>query len=349
MSNGRRGDIGIQPTIIANGVQFRGEIDNATILEFLCAGFEKGDAPPICLQGGTADADQCQESKFGAIACKARGMVDGMTRCVGTGSFPYWTCACPRGSVSVSGTDGLPRCAVINQCLTSAAGVPECNCPTCICRNMPDSQPPQCSSVVDECTINNGNCWAGTLGGKQLTACVNDIEAKRKVALAGQDPNSVRGHKCVCPTVRGGVWGSPRFFPGLAPSLGGGVAAISAAEGSAAERTASAFARFSGHQFLVTSIPFSARRRATAATGCSRALTWTSALRTRTSAGRCAERGEIGGESSEMRAGSERRRSPLRPVVVPGKMRPGLGFQSLTLPFPSLGGRRGICRCASTR
>lgn len=61
VSNGRRGDIGIQPTIIAGGVQFRGEIDNTTILSFLCAGFEKGDAPSICTQGGATNTDQCIE------------------------------------------------------------------------------------------------------------------------------------------------------------------------------------------------------------------------------------------------------------------------------------------------
>lgn len=172
------------------------------MLSFLCAGFARGDAPSLCLQGGAADTDQCIENKFGFIACKARGIVDGMTRCVSQSAFPYWTCACPRGFVSVAGTDGLPKCTVINQCLTAAAGIPECSCPTCICRNMPDNEPPQCSSVVDECTINNGNCWRSDIGGRHYTACVNDIAAKRKVALAGGDPNSVRGHRCECPTVR---------------------------------------------------------------------------------------------------------------------------------------------------
>lgn len=129
-------------------------------------------------------------------------MVDGMTRCIGTSSFPYWTCACPRGSVSVAGTDGLPKCTVINQCLTQAAGIPECNCPLCVCRNMPDNAPPQCSQVVDECAINNGNCWKSDIGGKHFTACVNDIASKRKAALQGQDPSTVRGHKCECPLVR---------------------------------------------------------------------------------------------------------------------------------------------------
>lgn len=63
VSNGRRGDISIQPTLISNGVQFRGEIDNATVLSFLCAGFEKGDAPSLCLQGGSTDSDQCLEAR----------------------------------------------------------------------------------------------------------------------------------------------------------------------------------------------------------------------------------------------------------------------------------------------
>lgn len=117
----------------------------------------------------------------------------------------------------MTGSDGLPKCSVMNQCLTQAAGIPECNCPQCVCRNMPDNQPPQCSTVPDECAANNGNCWQADIGGKRYTACKNEIDAKRKAALAGQDPSSVRGHSCACPAVRRRGKAAPAPLP-RAPS-----------------------------------------------------------------------------------------------------------------------------------
>ena len=37
-------------------------------------------------------------------------------------------------------------------------------------------------------------------GGTEFTACVNDLSKKKAAGLAGQDPASVRGHTCTCPT-----------------------------------------------------------------------------------------------------------------------------------------------------
>ena len=44
-SSGRRGDITLFPTLIANGVQFRGDLAMDTVMEFLCAGYPANGAP----------------------------------------------------------------------------------------------------------------------------------------------------------------------------------------------------------------------------------------------------------------------------------------------------------------
>lgn len=200
LSNGRRGDISIQPTIIANGVQFRGEIENDTVLEFLCAGFAAGDAPPMCLSGGAMPSDPCEQNNFGYLTCRARAALDGKTACSATNAFPYWQCSCPRGSAYVAGPSGLPSCTATNPCLTAAASIPLCSCPTCVCRNMAAGQPPVCSNeTVDECAVGNGGCWHTSEGGRSFSACVNDVSKKKAAGLAGLDPASVRGHSCVCP------------------------------------------------------------------------------------------------------------------------------------------------------
>jgi hypothetical protein len=123
-SSGRRGDVALFPTLIANGVQFRGDLDNITVLEFLCAGYPAGGAPPQCLARGIMTAP-CEAGHFGAETCAGNGAAggSGATHCADTQAFPFWTCACPMGSTYVSGPDGAPTCVASNACLTRAVGV----------------------------------------------------------------------------------------------------------------------------------------------------------------------------------------------------------------------------------
>jgi hypothetical protein len=123
-STDRRGDVALMPTLIANGVQFRGDLDNITVLEFLCAGYPAGGAPPQCLARGVMSAP-CEAGHFGAETCAGNGAPggSGATRCADTQAFPFWTCACPSGSTSMFGADGAPTCVASNACLTRAVGV----------------------------------------------------------------------------------------------------------------------------------------------------------------------------------------------------------------------------------
>jgi hypothetical protein len=202
-SSGRRGDISLFPTLIANGVQFRGELDNTTVMEFLCAAYPAGGAPPQCAARSVISAP-CEEGHYGAVMCATHGAPggDGATRCSDTGAFPFWQCSCPYGSQMTDRGDGAPTCVVSNACLTRAAGIALCTCPTCVCQVLPagGAAPFRCSNVtVDECAGYNGGCWQGDLAGKHYTACAPDLSAKRAAALAGIDPASVRGYTCTCP------------------------------------------------------------------------------------------------------------------------------------------------------
>jgi hypothetical protein len=203
-SDGRRGDISLFPTLIANGVQFRGDLSNATVMAFLCAGYPAGAAPALCTARGVVTAP-CAAGGYGAAACAARGVEggDGATRCTDTPAFPFWQCSCPLGQALGAGADGTPQCLASNACLTRAAGVAACACPTCVCQLMPPSAPApfRCSNVtVDECSDGtNGGCWQATVEGKRFSACKTDLGPKRAAGLAGLDPAAVRGYSCVCP------------------------------------------------------------------------------------------------------------------------------------------------------
>jgi hypothetical protein len=124
VGTGRRSDISLFPTLVANGVQFRGDLNNATVMAFLCAAYPAGGAPARCTARG-AVAAPCAEGGYGAAQCAARGGAggDGATRCSETAAFPYWQCSCPAGSTFAAGPDGGATCVASNACLTRAAGV----------------------------------------------------------------------------------------------------------------------------------------------------------------------------------------------------------------------------------
>ena len=200
ISNGRRGDIAFFPTLIANGVQYRGDIENASVLEFVCSGFNLADAPSLCL-GDTVITNPCGQGRFGSQSCASRAGGDGATRCVDSTAYPYFTCACPQGSFKVTDADGVESCQVANACAVRAATVPLCGCPTCTCQVLPNGQTPKCSNFTqDACAAGRNSCWVGTLeNGTAVNACVRDMTAKKKAGLAGRDPANEPGYVCTCP------------------------------------------------------------------------------------------------------------------------------------------------------
>ena len=202
-SSGRRGDVSLFPTLIANGVQYRGDLNNVSVMAFLCAGYPAGAAPALCTARGVVTAP-CAAGGYGAAACAARAGDggDGATRCTDMPTYPFWQCSCPLGQTLGAGADGTPACMASNACLTRAAGVAACACPACVCQVMPagSAAPFRCTNVtVDECAGFNGGCWQADLAGQHFTACHADLGPKRAAGLAGLDPASVRGYSCVCP------------------------------------------------------------------------------------------------------------------------------------------------------
>ena len=202
VSNGRRGDIAFFPTLIANGVQYRGDMENASVLEFICSGFNLADAPPLCL-GDNVITDPCGAGRYGAQACAARSGGDGATRCMDTAAYPYYSCNCPQGSFMVTdAATGAQACRTVNACVVRAATVPLCGCPTCTCQVLPGSSAPKCSNYTENpCAAGRHTCWAGEKedNGTAVSGCVPDMTAKKQAALAGQDPSSVPGYVCACP------------------------------------------------------------------------------------------------------------------------------------------------------
>ena len=199
-SDGRRGDVAFFPTIIANGVQYRGDMENTSVLEFLCSGFSLADAPPRCL-GDNVIRQPCTGGRYGQLSCAARRDGDGATRCQESGEYPYFRCTCESGSTLVADAYGSQRCTATNSCSLRAVSVPLCGCPTCVCQTMPGGATPRCSNVtVSECDLPEaGGCWHRQVDGTKLSACVPDLAAKKAAGLAGIEPSSVRGYVCRCP------------------------------------------------------------------------------------------------------------------------------------------------------
>lgn len=197
VSDGTRGDISFFPTLIANGIQYRGDINNVSVLEFVCSAYPPTDVPPLCASVPGLITTPCREGKQGYASCAARA--DGQSRCVDDVVHPFFRCTCPSGSTLAANADGSQSCATAasGSCARAAIQLPAtCGCPTCVCRTMPGSAPPVCSNVTtDECAAGTSGCWAA----KGLSACVRDLAPKRAAALLGADPASVRGYTCACP------------------------------------------------------------------------------------------------------------------------------------------------------
>ena len=89
--------IAVFPTLIANGMQYRGDVEGANVLQFICSAFvNSAMAPPECIaslpnrRGGACDA-----GSFGQLECAADRLSSGQTECRSTAMYPFFECSCP--------------------------------------------------------------------------------------------------------------------------------------------------------------------------------------------------------------------------------------------------------------
>lgn len=80
------------PTIVVNGKEYRGRLDSGSILKALCAGFQEGSEPPVCL-GGFIEVNECELANNGG--CWSGPPGHNFTACVDT--YRGHKCECPRG------------------------------------------------------------------------------------------------------------------------------------------------------------------------------------------------------------------------------------------------------------
>jgi hypothetical protein len=100
VSDSRRGDISILPTLVANGVQFRGKFESSPVLRFLCNAFSSCLLPDVCEELVDRAEHACALGCSGQMAC-SNNIDDGRTHCVETISDPGFKCMCPVGSDEV--------------------------------------------------------------------------------------------------------------------------------------------------------------------------------------------------------------------------------------------------------
>lgn len=177
-------------------------MDNASVLEFVCAGFTAAGAPPLCSGDGVLAAP-CRAGAPGDASCAARAAADGRTRCLADAAYPYFRCACPLGTTPVGlASDGSAGCAPVHACDDAAARLPSvCGCPTCLCRASPEDGQPVCSNVTDDpcASPGAGGCWVGGGALSGLSACVFDLSRQRAAARLGLDPAGYPSTRCACP------------------------------------------------------------------------------------------------------------------------------------------------------
>eukprot|EP00217_Crustomastix_stigmatica_P016077 CAMPEP_0183792688 /NCGR_PEP_ID=MMETSP0803_2-20130417/2733_1 /TAXON_ID=195967 /ORGANISM="Crustomastix stigmata, Strain CCMP3273" /LENGTH=687 /DNA_ID=CAMNT_0026037053 /DNA_START=123 /DNA_END=2186 /DNA_ORIENTATION=- len=206
VNDGRRGDISIMPTVIANGVQFRGNtFDYTTILRFICSAFSSCLLPDICNGLVSNSEHACQEGCPGTLACAADPI--GKTQCSEVAQDPGFECLCPKG-MDEAPVDGVLQCKDVNECAFEANKYEGCTCERCVCHNKKPGEETSSAQSKDytdkgyECyeteadpCAGNGGCWADD----GFTACVDNIAARKELGVKGKDPSSLPAHSCVCP------------------------------------------------------------------------------------------------------------------------------------------------------
>lgn len=115
-----RGVVSLLPTVVINRNQYRGRIQDNTILSTLCSGFSENDEPAACMN----EKFEVNECRDGTDSCwrrtltkTARGGSLTLTACVDT--FRGFECTCPAGWAG----DGF-ECTDIDEC---ANGDAECD------------------------------------------------------------------------------------------------------------------------------------------------------------------------------------------------------------------------------
>ncbi|KAI4318944.1 hypothetical protein MLD38_032597 [Melastoma candidum] len=134
IGKGPRGDITMLPTLLINGVQYRGKLDRVAVLKAICAGFRETTEPSICLRADM-ETNECLDKNGGCWEDKANNI----TACRDT--FRGRVCECP----VVQGVQFL------------GDGYTECK-----------------PSKSSRCRINNGGCWHESRDGKSYSACPED-------------------------------------------------------------------------------------------------------------------------------------------------------------------------------
>mmetsp|Transcript_14726 Transcript_14726/g.48293 ORF Transcript_14726/g.48293 Transcript_14726/m.48293 type:complete len:682 (-) Transcript_14726:864-2909(-) len=193
--NTKHGDIVFLPTLIANNVQYRGNMDRSAILRFLCNAFSKGDEPPVCAQEDLIE-QECAIEHPGFETCHKDPQ--GKTACKPKNSSPYFTCECPEGTNLVADQHGQGYCEDINECLSTAKGVSSCNCDRCVCYNLPGGEASpgyQCFDTGPSSCANGRSCWHDG----PFSACQDNIDLRRQKGIDGIDPRTVVDHVCACP------------------------------------------------------------------------------------------------------------------------------------------------------
>ncbi len=132
-NNDRRGDISILPTVVANNVQFRGKLGTTDVLRFLCNGFSSCLLPDMCGDLVPRDEHACAVGCPGYQSC-ALNKPGGA--CTETQLDPGFSCGCAPGYAEVF-INGQPTCQDRNECAFEAQSVAKCNCPRCVCHNLP--------------------------------------------------------------------------------------------------------------------------------------------------------------------------------------------------------------------
>ena len=196
-----RRDIRLLPTILINGERYSGKIARGEVLTALCAGFDQASVPAMCSDAGLMHAE-CVRGQQGDVTCAADKEGDGKTACKETGSFPYYECACPEGSQSVVGHDGTEKCESVNMCAQAMHDMANCSCDRCVCTNLQHGKfqckteaATACDEPLSRAATSQGGCWAKD----GFSACVDNIDAKRKASREGGNPDEVPSVVCKCP------------------------------------------------------------------------------------------------------------------------------------------------------
>ncbi|WCJ27850.1 hypothetical protein M5689_009573 [Euphorbia peplus] len=136
IGKGARGDVTILPTLVINNRQYRGKLGKGPVLKAICAGFQEGTEPAICLSSDI-ETNECLENNGGCW----QDTTSNLTACKDT--FRGRVCECPvvRGVKFVG--DGYTHC--------------------------------QASGAL-RCQINNGGCWKQTKDGRTFSACVDHLD-----------------------------------------------------------------------------------------------------------------------------------------------------------------------------